>query len=123
MNNYHIREAKTVTAYAEYDNGNSGTSKSITLTNGQFQKLTLTGNCTLSFTSMASYPYPTRYQLKLIQDATGNRTVTWNVSGLKWAGGTEPTLSTAAGAIDIITIYFDGTYFYATAGLDFGAAS
>ena len=119
MNNYHIREVKTVTASAEYDNGNSGTAKTITWTNGQFQKLTLTGNCTISFSSLASYPYPTRFQLKLIQDSTGGRTVTWS-SGIKWAGKTVPTLTTDANAEDIITFYFDGTSFYGMAGTNFG---
>jgi len=37
--------------------------------------------------------------LKLKQDATGNRLVTW-WSGITWAGGTVPTLSTAANASD-----------------------
>jgi hypothetical protein len=122
MNNYHIQEAKTVTASAEYDNGNSGTAKTITWTNGQFQKLTLTGNCTITFASMSGYAYPTRYQLKLIQDTTGNRTVTWP-SGIRWADKTEPTLSTAASAEDIVTVYFDGSNYYATAGLNFGTVS
>ena len=37
----------------------------------------------------------------ITQDGTGSRTAAWN-SAWKWAGGTAPTLSTAAGAVDRI---------------------
>ena len=35
----------------------------------------------------------------LIQDGTGSRVITWG-SYFDWAGGTAPTLSTAAGSVD-----------------------
>lgn len=47
------------------------------------------------------------YALKVVQNA-GSNTLTWS-SDFKWAGGTAPTLSTAAGAIDIFTFESDGT--------------
>jgi hypothetical protein len=47
------------------------------------------------------------YALKVVQNA-GLNTLTWS-SAFKWAGGTAPTLSTAAGAIDIFTFESDGT--------------
>ena len=37
----------------------------------------------------------------ITQDGTGSRTASWN-SAFKWAGGTAPTLSTAANAVDRI---------------------
>jgi len=37
----------------------------------------------------------------ITQDGTGSRTASWN-SAWKWTGGTAPTLSTAAGAVDRI---------------------
>ena len=37
----------------------------------------------------------------ITQDGTGSRTAAWN-SAFKWAGGTAPTLSTAASAVDRI---------------------
>jgi hypothetical protein len=49
--------------------------------------------------------------LKVIQDATGSRAVTWPAS-VKWPSGTAPTLSTAANAIDIVTFYYDGTSYF-----------
>lgn len=97
-----------------YDNGNSGTA---TITpdaaNGSVQKYTLTGNITLN-----AFGTPVAGQsmtLILVQDATGSRTLT---SSMKWAGGTK-TLSTAANSIDIATIYYDGTNYYASLGKGF----
>lgn len=47
------------------------------------------------------------YALAVIQNA-GSNTLTWN-SVFKWAAGTAPTLSTAAGAKDYFTFRSDGT--------------
>lgn len=47
------------------------------------------------------------YALKVVQNAGGN-TLTWS-SNFKWTNGTAPTLSTAAGAIDIFLFESDGT--------------
>ena len=68
--------------------------------------------------------------LKLTQDGTGSRTVTnWksfdqaggNESTVKWAGGSAPTLSTGANAVDIISFYWDNTNHiaYGVASLNF----
>ena len=94
---------------AIYDNGNSGAA---TITpnaaNGSVQKYTLTGNITWN-----AFGTPVAGQsmtMMLIQDGTGSRTLT---STMKWAGGTK-TLSTAASSIDIVTVYYDGTNYYAS---------
>ena len=89
----------------EVDNGNSSTADTITWNSGNMQKSTMTGNCTYTFTAPSS---PARLQLKLIQDATGSRTATWPVA-VKWPGGTAPTLTTDANAVDIVTFWYDGT--------------
>jgi hypothetical protein len=47
--------------------------------------------------------------IKFIQDATGGRTLT---STWKFAAGSK-TLSTAASAVDIISVFYDGTTYYA----------
>ncbi|MCF7812286.1 hypothetical protein K9M59_01640 [Candidatus Gracilibacteria bacterium] len=107
----------TIVFTSQYDNGNSGTSKTIDWGNGNKQKLTLTGNATLTFTDPGGAG---NFTLVLAQDATGSRTITWPAS-VKWPnGGTAPTLTTAASAIDIISCYFDGsaTYF-CTPSFDF----
>ena len=48
--------------------------------------------------------------VKVIQDATGSRTITWP-SIAKWSvdAGGEPALSTAANAVDLFSWYCDGT--------------
>lgn len=63
-------------------------------------ELTLGGNRTMNAPTGIKPGYT--YILFLIQDGTGSRTVTWN-SVFKWAGGTAPTLSTGAGAVDVLT--------------------
>lgn len=47
------------------------------------------------------------YTIKVIQDGTGNRTVTWG-SSFKWGVSGAPTLSTAAGAADLFSFLYDG---------------
>lgn len=85
-------------------------------TNSHIQRITLSDSATLSFSA------PTRrsfLQLRVIQDATGSRTITWPAS-VKWAGGTAPTLTTTANAIDLIRFYYDGTNYYGeVVGLDY----
>tara|TARA_R100001086_G_C11848217_1_gene261035 strand:- start:22073 stop:23968 length:1896 start_codon:yes stop_codon:yes gene_type:complete len=99
----------------EVDNGNSGAADTIDWGSGNFQKSTMTGNCTYTFTAP---PVKGRFQLKLVQDATGSRTATWPAA-VKWPGGTAPTLTTTANAEDIITFYYDGTSYYGVEGLNF----
>ena len=49
------------------------------------------------------------FTLMMIQDGIGGRVVTtWDAS-IKWAGGTAPTLSAGADAIDILKFFYDGT--------------
>lgn len=106
------------TAYfAEVDNGNSGAAATIDWTVGNKQKSTLTGNCTFTFTAP---PGPTNLILKLVQDATGSRTVTWPAA-VHWPGGTAPTLTTTAAKVDIIMLYFDGTTYFGNSSLNFTA--
>ena len=115
MNTNDIDNAGSITFVTETDNGNSGTSDTIDWTVAQKQKSTLTGNCTFTFTAPAG---PCNIMLKLIQDGTGSRTVTWPGT-VKWPSGTAPTLSTAASKVDIMAFYFDGTNYYGLSSLDF----
>lgn len=69
--------------------------------------------CVFTFTAPVSYAHLT---IKLTQDAGGNFTVTWPAE-VKWPGGTPPTLSVAAGAIDVITLYYDGSTYFGSYGL------
>jgi len=82
---------------------------------GSLATVTLGGNRTMAAPTNLN---PGTYVLKVIQDATGSRTITWN-SVFKWPGGTAPTLSTGNGDVDIITFVCDGTNLYGVASLDF----
>lgn len=103
---------------SEVDDGNSGAADTIDWTTGNKHKSTLTGNVTYTFTAPSG---PTNITLKLVQDATGSRTVTWPTSVMRWPGGTAPTLSTAANSVDILVCYFDGTNYYCDTSLAFAA--
>ena len=72
-------------------------------------------NDTFTFTAPTN---PCNLLLVLIQDGTGSRTATWPGT-VKWANGTAPTLSTAAGAIDICSFYWDGTNYFGVANFAF----
>ena len=82
----------------------------------QVCKVTLGGNRTMA--APTNQRDGNTYILRVIQDGTGSRTITWN-SVFKWPGGTAPTLSTGAGAIDIITFVSDGTNMYGVAQTNF----
>ncbi|MFC1729750.1 hypothetical protein ACFL6I_05380 [candidate division KSB1 bacterium] len=55
--------------------------------------ITLTGNCTFTFSNPPTSGTGGTITLILKQDGTGSRTATWPAS-VKWAGGTAPTLTT-----------------------------
>jgi hypothetical protein len=80
---------------------------------GTIYNYTLTGNITLS--TLTNAVAGTGMTIILTQDATGNRTLT---STMKFLGGIK-TLSTAANAIDIMSVFYDGTTYYASLGKGF----
>ena len=79
----------------------------------------MTGNCTFTFTAPTGDTGNVwRLRLKLVQDGTGSRTVTWPT--IKWAGGAAPTLTTTATTgTDIITFEYDGTSYFGVSSLNF----
>ena len=102
-----------------YDNGNSGASITIDWNNGNLQYITLTAvGVDITFTEP---PHPGECKLWIIQDGTGSRTVDWEheISPL-WPGGVEPTLTTTAGAVDVVVFTFiGGTTYTGLVNLDF----
>jgi hypothetical protein len=98
----------------EYDNGNSGTSKTIDWKNGNHQKVTMTGNCTFTFTAPSK---ACMLSLRFINDGTAGRVRT--LPTIKWPGGTAPTWTTTANAVDILSLFYDGSAYYGQAGLAF----
>lgn len=55
-------------------------------------QVTIAGNRTFALSNPS---VGQAFMIKVIQDGTGSRTVTW-FSGISWAGGTAPTLTTTA---------------------------
>ena len=100
---------------AKYDACDSSTALTINWNNGNCQIVTLTDNCTLTFSNPQAGG---RYLLELLQDATGSRLVTFPAT-VKWSGSTAPTLTTTAGRTDIITLFYNGTSYAGTSTLNF----
>ena len=96
--------------YAEtvYAGGNTSTAVTLAETNGNTQTFTMTGNCTFTMPSGSGLQAGASMTLILTQDGTGSRTGTF--TDVKWAGGTDPTLTTTATTgVDILTFYtFNG---------------
>ena len=69
-------------------------------------KVTLGGNRTMN--APTNQVDASVYNLRIIQDGTGTRTIIWNAV-FKFGDAGTPTLSTAMNAIDIITFESDGT--------------
>lgn len=82
-------------------------SSNINVANGTIYTMTTTGNITIN--SLANVVAGTSATL-IITQSTGNHTLS---STMKFAGASK-TLSTAASAIDIVSVFYDGTTYYAT---------
>lgn len=100
--------------------GSGSGTRAINLATGNVVSATLGGNTTFTFAG-ATASTACSFGLYLTQDATGNRTVTWPAS-VRWSGGTAPTLSTGANAVDILvfeTINGGTTWYGSLVGTNF----
>ena len=107
----------TVTNYVEtvVAIGNSGTSQTLSLTNGTVQTVTMTGNCTFT---MPTATAGKSFILICTQDGTGSRTAVF--TSVKFPNGTAPTLTTTATTgVDILTFVANGTSWFGTAAQAF----
>jgi len=87
------------------------------LSSNQVATVTLGGNRTLD--NPSNQVAGCTYILIVKQDGTGSRTLNTSASNYKFPGGTEPTLSTAASAVDILTFVSDGSSMFGVAQLNF----
>jgi len=76
-------------------------------TAGHKQLLNMTGNVALAFTSPGG---PTNLTLVLVQDAVGGRSPTWPATTR--AVGGQLRVATAANAVTVVSMYFDGTNYW-----------
>ena len=100
----------TITNYTEtLYSANTGTAITVDLANGTVQKLTLTGNATIT---MPTATAGKSFVMILAQDGTGSRTVTW--STVVWPSATAPTVTSTASKRDIFSFFSDGTSWFGT---------
>jgi hypothetical protein len=78
------------------------------LNESNLHEVTLGGNRTLA---ISNETVGQRFIIKLIQDGTGSRTVTW-FSTIKWPGGFEPSLTETVNKADYFSFIVTGTDTY-----------
>lgn len=97
----------------------TASSTTINWNQGNVQTTTLSSNPTLTFSNGQAGG---KYDLILVQDGTGGRTVTWPMS-TKWPNGAAPTLTSSSGGIDVVHFLYDGSNYLGTYDLNFEAES
>ena len=95
-------------APGEYSIGNSGSSVSVNWSNGVSQFVTLSDNATFSFSNAVA---GNTYYLRIQQGGYGNKQA-YLPSNIVWNSGSVPVISVSSWTIDVIGLYFDGTYYY-----------
>ena len=93
--------------------GTTSGTKTPDINDGNVQTITLDGDLTLN--AFASATAGQTLTLIITQDGTGGRTLS---STMKFAGGTK-TLSTAANAVDILSVFYDGSNYWASLSTNF----
>ena len=92
----------------------SGTTVALDLNLGTVFTLTLAHNLgTFNWTNPAASGYASSFILKVKQDGTGSRTISWPAA-VDWASATAPTISTSANAVDVFAFFTvdGGTIWY-----------
>ena len=89
----------------------------IIITAGTVVTATLTASTPCTFAMPTSPTAGNSFILRLTQAATGMTTATF--TGVKWPGGTVPTITATASAVDIISFDYIGTAWYGNAAQAF----
>lgn len=99
----------TVTDYVETAYAaNTSTAITLSLTNGTVQRITSTGNATVTMPAAVAG----KSFIMMRYSGAGSYIITW--STVKWPGGTAPTLTATASRLDIFSFFSDGTNWYGT---------
>lgn len=112
VSNFSVSNGLTVTSNAQTTPSSLAYAASITLSCGSSNVFTttLTGNITSTTLSGPSNGQTINWFL--IQDGSGNRTITWPGT-VKWAAGSPTALSTTANAVDLfVATYLSSTGFW-----------
>jgi len=90
-----------------------GTTQTIDFTTGKFQTVDLesaSGNVTLTLSNaLAGHTYT----IRVIQDSVSPLDIIWPTS-VKWAGGSAPVISVGSDAVDIVTLRYASSVYYAS---------
>jgi len=89
----------------------------IVITAGTVVTATLTASTPCTFAMPTSPVAGQSFILRLTQAATGMTTATF--TGVKWPGGTVPTITATASAVDILSFVYIGTSWYGNAAQAF----
>jgi hypothetical protein len=90
--------------------GTVGATHTFDLTNGTVQTATLTSGTAATFT-MPTATAGKSFVFFVKQPASGS-TTTATFTGVKWSGGTAPTITATLGRLDVISFFADGTNWY-----------
>lgn len=106
----------TYTHLSEITDNVSGAT-TINFRSGNRHRLNLLSGGTLTFTAPLG---AASVQMMIVQNSVGNKTVTFP-SSVKWIGGTAPSFTTDANAIDVVTcsLVSGGTVYLCTSSLNF----
>jgi len=120
--NYALKNAETITFDQELAQTGAGGTLTVDLTAAQKHKVTLTASTTLAFTAPLGVG---NFLLRIVQGGSGSYAITWPTQGqaagnFAWVGKTIIALSTAVGAEDIVSIYYNGSYYDVSYGNNFG---
>ena len=111
MGNQNITAVKVLGHNGEVANTPAAGAVTIGWTTGSYQFVTL--NAATVTITISTPPAPGRYQLRVKQDATGGRAITWagaSYSASRWGGSVAaPTINTNANGESVVTFYWDGT--------------
>ena len=92
-------------ASAIHANGDGGAAATINWAEGNEQSLTLTADCTLTFTNQLT---PQVFRLVTTQNVGGTHAISWPAGSLS-AGGAKPAPTQPGGSVDVFEIFWDGT--------------
>lgn len=95
----------------------TGITQIINWSNGQKQR-SYVGTAAVNYGTVG-ITGPGNFMLKIIHDAGGSCVFATGPTGFAWPNGIMPALSIATGAIDLVSIYNDGSLNFGTVGLNF----
>jgi hypothetical protein len=101
-------KVKVSASYGDIAVAADGATVTFDLNVSDVQQVTLGGNRTLALSNVS---VGQMFALRLVQDGTGTRTVTWFAT-IRWAGGAAPTLTTTANKADWIGLVCTGSGTY-----------